>query len=687
VQDASWYFKRLMRMSPAEVAWRTRSRLRGYADHVAWLIRRPKRAEGHGRGVAFHVNPGAIAPHLAGSPGDDAFSADARQRLIERAQRLLAGRMELFDRPDVDVGPSIDWNFEYRADVPTPLGFAATIDYRDHRITGDCKWVWEVNRHHHLVVLGRAYRVTAEARYAEAVARQLDDWITACPVDTGMNWRSPLELGVRLINWAWAVELVRPSGCFDGPLGRRVATAAYRQVRDIDRKYSRFSSANNHLIGEAAGVFVAGCYFRAMPGADRLRDRAAAMLEREIVAQTWPDGANREQAFGYHLFVMELLTVAGITARNAACDFSDVFWSRLRRMHDFAFAMLQAGEAVNYGDCDDAYVLDLDGLRRDPHAHLAVGAAIFDGPELLTSAQAPTERVYWLLGPSAATRWGAEAGRRPVPLRGRAFPDAGIFLLQRGSIEAGTDVRVFFDCGELGMGSLAAHGHADALSIAVRAYGCDVIVDPGTFDYFTYPQWREYFRSTAAHNTIEVDGVDQSERLGPFMWGRRAQPRCLKWDGDGAVATVEADHDGYVRLADPVRHRRRVRLLAEPDLIELEDTLIARGRHHATMRFHLAPECEHEVTAPGTVEARFATGTLTLSFDPAFEIQVRCGESEPIRGWTSRGYHRREASPTIEASAVFDGTQTWVTRLQLWSPRQQARHPRHAARPVTHVCR
>ena len=111
-----------------------------------------------------------------------------------------------------------------------------------------------------------------------------------------------------------------------------------------------------------------------------------------------------------------------------------------------------------------------------------------------------------------------------------------------------------FDCGELGFGSLAAHGHADALSVTVRAGGVDVLVDPGTYDYFTFPDWRRYFRSTRAHNTLGIDGVDQSAQLGLVSVG----PPGRRPAASTGVRVREADplpgeHDGYRVL--PSRRR------------------------------------------------------------------------------------------------------------------------------------
>src|SRR6185436_14954164 len=158
-----------------------------------------------------------------------------------------------------------------------------------------------------------------------------------------------------------------------------------------------------------------------------------------------------------------------------------------------------------------------------------------------------------------------------------AFDDSGYYLLQWGRRQSRDRVSVVFDCGELGFGAIAAHGHADALSVAVRAGGVDLLVDPGTYDYFSFPAWRQYFRSTRAHNTITVDGHDQSELLGSFQWGRRASARRLDWrprPGGGAVA---GEHDGYRRLPSPVTCRRSLDLDRPSRMLTITDEIESEG--------------------------------------------------------------------------------------------------------------
>ena len=391
-----------------------------------------------------------------------------RGRLVRQADAIAQRRLSFFDLGDCHLGDPIDWNRDHAHDKAAPMCFAPSVDYRDFQLTGDCKLVWEPNRHHHLVVLGRAYRATGEVRYAAAALEQLDSWLIQCPFGKGMNWRSPLELGIRLISWVWLIDLIRDSGLLIGALRQRVLHSAYLHLWEITRKYSRGSSANNHLVGEAAGVFVATSYFREFANAQRWREESAQILSREILAQSYPDGCTREQALGYQVFVLQFFVIAAVVARGTGQDFPPAYWERMEKMFDFLAAMVEGGSTVPlFGDCDDGYVLDLGA--RDVHGLLAIAAILFGRGDFKALAENCEEPARWLLGRTAFDRWQQLPAKASATLDGRAFPDAGYYLLQCGIRGAEDAISVAFDCGELGFGSIAAHGHADALEPRVLA--------------------------------------------------------------------------------------------------------------------------------------------------------------------------------------------------------------------------
>jgi hypothetical protein len=659
VQPLNWYVHRLRTMSPAEIAWRGRLELRDAVDRVRiplGIVPRLPRETLPGGGSPGGFRTTDIVPGAWIREPVDPRIHGWSERLKGRADALLANRLTFFNLDQVFLGDPVDWNRDHESGKPAPRRLSQTIDYRDFTVTGDAKMVWEPNRHHHLVVLGRAYRAFGDPRYAEAVLRQIASWIDDNPFGYGMNWRSPLELGIRVINWVWALDLVRDHGDRPERFDERVRETIWRHLREITRKYSRDSSANNHLIGEAAGVFIGSAYFADLPGVRRWKEESHETLSREIIRQTYPDGCTREQALGYHLFVLQFFLVAGIVGKKVGMDFPPRYWERVGRMLEFAAALAEGGPLSLFGDCDDGYVLDLAGGGNDIHELLAVGAQLFERPDLLPAAARSGEEAWWLLGPGAPKRPDAfSPPRESLRLRSKAFPESGLYLLQCGNLGKEDRVSVLFDCAELGYGSIAAHGHADALSFTLRVGGRDVFVDTGTFDYFTYPEWRTYFRTTASHNALEIDGEDQSVMLGPFLWGSRAHSRCTRFDAEGEGGIVVGEHDGYTRLPSPARHSRTIGMDAGSGVLNVTDEIQSNGAHDVRIFFHAAEDCTVGMNGVSTVRIGVGSTVVMLDIDPALTVTLISGSEAPISGWVSRGYHRKSPSTTIIARGRTHG--------------------------------
>jgi hypothetical protein len=672
MQQLTWYIRRLRAMTPGELVWRVSSRIRDESDRyrLKWGLY-PQLPAGLPLYPLDHAGsrlcPVPLAAWRSGMPAG--LPEEWKTRLVARADAIAAHRLTFFNLENIDIGDPIDWNRDHTSGIESPKGFSASIDYRDQRLSGDAKVVWEPNRHHQLVVLARACRATGETRYAAAVAGQIESWLAQNPFGYGMNWRSPLELAVRLINWVWALDLIADCRSMSPDLERRLFNAIHLHVWDVARKYSRGSSANNHLIGEACGVFVATSYFTQLPGAADLRKASQAILEREIVAQTYPSGATREQAFGYHLFVIQFFLYAGLIARRSKDDFSASYWKRLERMFEFAGALAEGGPPPSFGDADDGYVLDLGDSPRDVAALMRVGRLLFPGTTM-PGAAGRAESAYWIFGSGAVHVEALATGPATAEsLESKAFPDAGYYLLQWGARDTRDRVSVLFDCGELGFTALAAHGHADALSFTVRAFGVEIFVDPGTFDYFTYPEWRRYFRSTPSHNTVGIDGEDQSVLLGSFLWGTRANARCTDWQPRIGGGTVTGEHDGYTRLSDPVVCSRTLTLDQQSRTLRILDRISGRARHTAVLYFHLSEFCTVE-RRDNAIHLDCGEGHAILRMPDGVTVELHKGGSPEQGGWVSRGYHRKVPAWTIAARAQTDGPAEFTTVLELSEPRR-----------------
>ena len=422
------------------------------------------------------------------------------------------------------------------------------------------------------------------------MADQLRSWWRENPFLSGIHWTSGIELGVRLISLAWIRRLLDDwPGVAD--LFEHDALAL-RQIR-WHQQYlaafpSRGSSANNHVIAEAAGQLVASCAFPWFPESERWRRKSARLLERELIRNTFPSGIGRELASDYQCFVAELGFLAAVEAEASGHPLSPATWERLCAMADSAAALVDERlRPPRQGDSDEGRALLLDAPVPNRW------------PSLLALADALVGRLDWWPRPPAdagSSIVGALAGaRRQIEGRpGRRpsrFADAGITLLRT---TGENEIWCRCDGGPHGYLSIAAHAHADALSVEVRYAGVDILADPGTYCYHGERAWRSYFRSTIAHNTAELDGRSQSSEGGPFMWVRHAHAREIEVIDDGDIARWTAEHDGYASLDPPALHRRSVLLDRASRSIDIIDE-IDGGSHDVRLAFHLGPEVQAEL--------------------------------------------------------------------------------------------
>jgi len=672
MQSLNWYIRRIKGMSPNEILWRVKSLLRDYADGYRVKLKLyPDQKASHSVYISKNWKRGfeAIKANInqSGEKNNIPHIETWKESLIQRATKICEHKFTYFDLVDVDHGNPVDWLSDHSSQIKTPLKYVQKIDYRDFKKSGDCKLVWEPNRHHQLVILGRAYFLTKNEKYAQEIVDQINSWINQNPFGIGMNWRSPLELGVRLINWIWAIDLIRDSEVLNDEFLTRFVHKVYLHCWDVTRKYSMGSSANNHLVGEVAGVFIATSYIRDMPNAVKWRNEAKEILEREIIAQSFEDGCTCEHAFGYQIFVIQFYLYCGLAALNSDNKFSDRYWARLEKMLEFMSLLSEGGDIPKIGDADDGYVLDLASNGRSLTPLLAIGAILFNRKDFKILSYGDIEALYWCKGMEGVQAYqGIPLDNMNQDLKSCSFENSGYYLLQSGIKNTKDRLSILFDCAELGYGSIAAHGHADALSFTLRVGGIDVLVDPGTYDYFTYPEWRNYFRSTKSHNTIGIDDKDQSEMQGPFLWGKRAQARLIDWLPKDDGGLVKGQHDGYKYLDNPLIHTRSIELKGNSNEIEILDELETQGKHSVSMYYHIGKDCKIDGIRGNVININVGDESIVnIILDEKLKINIIHGNENDKLGWISDGYHKRISSSTIVAESVIVKNTQFSTRISI----------------------
>jgi hypothetical protein len=661
MQQPGWYLQRLKVMSGAEVAHRLARSFRVLSQKFTSHEIPP--ADLSSRDLRF------LPPYIAIAPA----------HLTTAAERILAGKYSFFDLDECELGDPPQWNRDPLTQRAAGGRRASAIDYRDEREVGNIKYLWEPNRHLHLPVLAQAHAVTGDARYALAIRAQVESWIEQCPEGWGPNWISPLELGIRLINWSITWQLLGGlrSKLFTGPDGEafrdRWLDSIYRQTRMIAGNLSRYSSANNHLIGEAAGVYVAASTWPLWPQVTAWGEKCRVILEEECHRQNAPDGGNREQAFAYQTFVLDFLLISGLAARARGEDFAPVYWRRIEVMIDFLASMTDvAGRLPMVGDADDGQVVS---LATEPgfSTHLsliATGAVLFSRPDLAVKAGSLDGKTTTLLGVEAVRRLGQLKQRGRQGFRPRLqFSESGYYLMGSG-FDTPDEVRLLVDSGPLGYLSIAAHGHADALSFVLSIGDREILVDPGTYAYHTDPSWRRYFRSTLAHNTVGIDEQDQSVQAGNFMWTHHAQARCIEFEAGADRQRFMGEHYGYQRLEDPVIHRREIVCDSKRQVIEVIDMLRCDGQHRARRSWHFAEGCQVERAGNSLKVTNGLTQVLFEPLEAPESLQIIRGGNAEQGGWVSRSFGRKQPSTTVHWYSPVAGVTVLRTRITYTRSRQ-----------------
>jgi hypothetical protein len=653
-----WRLARLRAMSSTEIAFRVGRAVRA-------------RAERWGLGLARAPEPMGPSgqPWLAPLPKNFAAA-----KYVAAADRILSGSFHVFALSDARLGFPPRWNVDPKTGTVAPLVFGKGLDYRDARKVGDIKYLWEINRHLELVTLAQAWHLTGDARYLGGCRTLLDSWMTQSPYPFGVNWCSSLEHAMRLVNWSFAWHLLGgdASPLFqtaDGPtLRQRWLTSIFQHSHFIAGHLSRHSSANNHLLGEATGLFVASSTWPMWQVSTQWQALAREELEYQGLEQTFADGVNREQAVWYHHAVADMMLLAGLVARANAADFGAAYWQRLQAMLEFLASIMDMGGHVPaIGDADDGLL-----VRFDPDTQfdvfkslLATGALLFERAEFKLKAGAVDDKTRWLIGDSADARFAglaASPDRITLPIR-REFPQGGYYVLG-ADFETPREVRIVADAGPLGFLSIAAHGHADALAFTLSAGGLPLLIDPGTFAYHTERRWRDYFRGTSAHNTLRVDAKDQSVSGGNFLWLEHAQARLDSFETSDEGERMVAHHLGYERLPDPVRHRRTWRYLRSSRTLLIDDDVECHGSHRLEWFWHFAPGCG--VTLYGdTLIARRGGVVLTMTFPSALACRLETAAEDPPLGWYSSGLDQKQPAIAAVMEALANASASFHFELQI----------------------
>lgn len=570
------------------------------------------------------------------------MTTDSRERLRQQATSAREGRIRAFGRWEADFGSPIDWHLNPVSRQRWNPKLHWTRVQKDEIRVGDIKLTWEVGRFPHAYALARAACYSPEDAEANAAAfaNQVSSFVSENPCPKGVHWASGQEIAIRLVAWQFGIDVFSRLRAFPSQwisdVSRHAHVAASHIARHLD--YSRKSVYNNHVLGEALGLYLASRLAPPSAEANSWRTLGLKVMADQASRQVYRDGAYIQNSHNYHRVAVQYLLVAVACARADRGEPAPEWLAAIRRSLDFLFAHQNEcdGRLPNYGANDGALPLVLTNCDFADFRPLLQAASVAVNGERIYDPGPWDECAAWLFGPSAMD----------LPIRRRSatsvsFGESGYHVLRAG------DTRTF---ATLRCGSLRERfSQMDMLHVDYWWKGQNLLLDAGSYLYNGPARWHEHFLSTESHNTVTIDGLDQMLLYRRFKCIYLTRAKLLAFERGPAWALVSGEHYGFMRHPGEAIHRRSVLLLQEGPLIVI-DSLYGRGSHSARLHWLCSPTARYEA----------AVGAVAFSEEPGeVHLQVRDADGQVIPGsmtvgadWPPRGWDARYYAEKRPVSSV-----------------------------------
>jgi hypothetical protein len=556
-----------------------------------------------------HYGFGNTPPATPGCPSDD-----ARPSFDERGDWLY-GYINKTNAPYSQkvwqnltaINPSyepIDWQLDFRSGYRWDNRVFFT-DISSRHIPGvDIKVPWELSRFQHLSCLALEHQASGVGICALEYVSQILDWIAVNPPMFGVNWKSVMDVSIRAANWVFWFGAIREwvdQQPWAGTFYEIFLNALYDHQRFmIDNLEWSGRLTTNHYLANISGLLIlSSSTVRVFPQSQTARAFAIDELKTELAKQVYPDGTHFEASTCYHRLALELffypavwevlhhevsdgLSGKEISEKIFGRDFTDGLY---RMFNAMLFLLKPNGRIPQIGDNDSGQFVRLYPRPiLDGRYILAIGSVFFGEPrfkiaELFINDEDAVEMLL-LFGKPGAAFWESMKANTLRDLGCMAFRNSGWYIIRND-----TDY-VIVSCGTNGQNGNGGHAHNDKLSFELVLGGKEIVVDPGTYVYTSRPELRNLFRSTAYHNTISIDGMEQNRFLSLFAMKDTARAECLRFDHNEQEAVFEGKHDGF----GLIQHRRLLTFNKAGSFLRVKDQLLNLATQTWRSNIHFHPD-------------------------------------------------------------------------------------------------
>lgn len=448
---------------------------------------------------------------------------------------------------EINIEDKILWNRGMKSNWDNTK-FSKDMDFKNTDEIGDVRYSWEVNRHQFLVSLALNYKKTNNEKYLDILEKHFYDWSNENKFLKGINWNSSMEIAIRSYQWLIIIFILKDIDRKE--FKNDIINFIINSTKYVMNNLSLFSSANNHLILEVAISSIIGYCFEDLVKQNWFK-KGYEILNRELRNQFFEDGVNKEQALHYQAFVTDIMLQYNTVMKKIGVQ--PIEEEIIRKSVEFIYNLKANEVYIDFGDSDDAKIVNFNCDIENYYDYiLALGSYYYETNYYNKLRNYKEVELFYKY---------KNEFKEPPKNNFNIYKDGGYSIIKNNN-----DL-LLFDFGPLGFGSLAAHGHADALSVCYYKNNKPFIIDSGTYIYNINKEQRDFYRSTKAHNTLCYKDESQSEMKGPFLWGNKSETKLLKVEDLEDRLEIEAENNGY----KPFIHRRNIRVSKRSGVIELID--------------------------------------------------------------------------------------------------------------------
>jgi len=563
---------------------------------------------------------------------------------VALAEKIARGEFRFFENETAQIGFPPDWHRNVFTGQQTPraLHWSEISDFGG----GDIKVIWEPSRFGFAFTLVRAFWRTGDEKFAELFWQLVENWREENPPQLGANWKCGQEISFRVMAWCFALYGFLDAAATTAErvkkLAQMIAVSGQRIAANLDYALQQ---RNNHGISEGAGLWTIGVLFPEFRDAQKWRETGRRVLETQGRELIYDDGSFSQHSVNYHRVMLHDFIWSLRLGELCGESFSSELRERVTRATEWLFQLtdVKNGDAPCYGQNDGALILPLNNcFYRDHRAVVQAGHFLTKKTRAFSSG-AWDEDLLWLFGADALD-FEKLPRRESEKTRGDFVAETGGYFTLHSA-----ESFVFTRCGTFH----DRPGQADMTHVDLWWRGEAIALDAGTFSYNAPKPWNNSLSRTAFHNTLTVDGRDQMEQAGKFLWlpWLRGCVRCAPQKLPNMATYFEIEHDGFQRLAAPVCYRRAIVRLGDDAWLVLDFAESAQPHEY---RLHwLLCDAPHEWDAANRRVAlhtnagdfHIACGVFSDAQKCAASL-VRADENSP-RGWRSRFYQSREPALSL----------------------------------------